>query len=100
MSGGVYARAPLDDGISPGRYEQMWEGRGERGANFEQRVDLELARMAVYPKVEADIRQQVRWPPRGQPTPTHSIQPPHSSSLRPSGFDSVREPETKRQKMR
>ena len=38
----------------------MWEGRGERGANFEQRVDLELARMAVYPKVEADIRTQVR----------------------------------------
>jgi len=40
-------------------YEAMWEGRGERGANFEQRVDLELARMAVYPKVEADIRTQV-----------------------------------------
>merc|ERR550537_1442159 len=39
-------------------YTTMWEGRGDR-ANFEDPVDIELARKEVYPKVETEIKQSV-----------------------------------------
>jgi hypothetical protein len=39
-------------------YTTMWEGRGDR-ANFEDPVDIELARKEVYPRVEAEIKKIV-----------------------------------------